>query len=105
MSLQEAINPHEGKILLQAVINFFKNQASYTFISTHFDGISREDIRHLQVVGISKINMEKLTQLIELNKNKALDIIQEYMDYSIEEKSRRRGSSKCTSNCKIIRIR
>lgn len=83
--LARGTNPHEGKILLQAVINFFKNQASYTFISTHFDGISREDIRHLQVIGISKINMEKLTQLIELNKNKALDIIQEYMDYSIEE--------------------
>lgn len=83
--LARGTNPHEGKILLQAVINFFKKQTSYTFISTHFDGISREDIRHLQVVGISKINMEKLTQLIELNKNKALDIIQEYMDYSIEE--------------------
>lgn len=83
--LARGTNPHEGKILLQAVINFFKKQLSYTFISTHFDGISREDIRHLQVVGISKINMEKLTQLIGLNKNKALDIIQEYMDYSIEE--------------------
>lgn len=83
--LARGTNPHEGKILLQSVIDFFKNQDSYTFISTHFDGISRDEIRHLQVVGISKINFEKLTQLIELNKNKALDIIQEYMDYSIEE--------------------
>lgn len=83
--LARGTNPHEGKILLQSVIDFFKNQNSYTFISTHFDGISRNEIRHLQVVGISKINFEKLTQLIELNKNKALDIIQEYMDYSVEE--------------------
>ena len=71
--------------MLQAVIEFFKKQKSYTFISTHFDGIPCDDIRHLQVVGISKINFEKLSQLIDLNKGKALDIIQEYMDYSIEE--------------------
>jgi len=83
--LARGTNPHEGKILLQAVIEFFKTQNSYTFISTHFDGISNDNIRHLQVVGISKINFEKLAQLIDLNKDKALDIIQEYMDYSIEE--------------------
>lgn len=83
--LARGTNPHEGKILLQSVIEFFKKQKSYTFISTHFDGISHEDIKHLQVVGISKINFEKLAKLIELNKNNALDIIQEYMDYSIEE--------------------
>ena len=83
--LARGTNPHEGKILLQAVIEFFKNQKSYTFISTHFDGIECDDIRHLQVVGISKINFEKLSRLIDLNKGKALDIIQEYMDYSIEE--------------------
>lgn len=85
--LARGTNPHEGKILLQAVMEFFKMQDSYTFISTHFDGISYEDIKHLQVVGISKINFEKLAQLIDLNKGKALDIIQEYMDYSIEESS------------------
>ena len=83
--LARGTNPHEGKILLQAVIEFFKKQKSYTFISTHFDGIPCDDIIHLQVVGISKINFEKLSQLIDLNKGKALDIIQEYMDYSIEE--------------------
>ncbi|MGB5823782.1 MAG: hypothetical protein WBH44_06875 [Proteocatella sp.] len=85
--LARGTNPHEGKILLQSVIEFFKTQDSYTFISTHFDGISYEDIKHLQVVGISKINFEKLAQLIDLNKSKALDIIQEYMDYSIETSS------------------
>lgn len=83
--LARGTNPHEGKILLQSVIEFFKTQNSYTFISTHFDGISYKDVKHLQVVGISKINFEKLAQLIDLNKSKALDIIQEYMDYSIEE--------------------
>lgn len=85
--LARGTNPHEGKILLQSVIEFFKKQDSYTFISTHFDGISYENIKHLQVVGISKINFEKLAQLINLNKSNALDIIQEYMDYSVEESS------------------
>lgn len=83
--LARGTNPVEGRIIVQSAIKHFHKKSSYTFISTHFDGIEYEGIKHLQVVGISNINFDNLQSLILLNKNKSLEIIQSHMDYSIVE--------------------
>ena len=85
--LARGTNPEEAKIIVNAVIDFFKHKQSYTFISTHLDGIDKEDIRHLQVVGISRIDFKQLESSAKINSKEALNLLRKQMDYSIEEVS------------------
>ena len=85
--LARGTNPEEAKIIVNSVIEFFRNKSSYTFISTHFDEIIAKGVTHLQVVGINKVNFEKLEQSAKINNKEALKLLRKQMDYSIEEVS------------------
>lgn len=85
--LARGTNPQEARSIVQAVIRFFGRRGSYTFISTHYDSIMSDGIRHLQVVGVSKVNFEHLAQSAKINSKEALKLLQKQMDYSIEEVS------------------
>ena len=85
--LARGTNPEEAKIIVNSVIKFFQHKNSYTFISTHFDEIIADDITHLQVVGISKVDFDKLESSAKINNKEALNLLRRQMDYSIEEVS------------------
>lgn len=83
--LARGTNPDEGRTIVNAVIKLFNKRDSHTFISTHFDGVDLEDVTHLQVIGISRVDFEQLKNLAKKNSKETLNILQRYMDYSIEE--------------------
>ena len=83
--LSRGTNPDEGRIIVNAMIRLFNERKSYTFISTHFDGVRLDNVTHLQVVGISRVNFEQLKDLAKKNSKEALSILQRHMDYSVEE--------------------
>lgn len=83
--LARGTNPTEARTIVNAIINLLKKRKSYTFISTHFDEIEAEDVIHLQVVGINRLDFNKLLNSVKINNKEALKILQTNMDYSIEQ--------------------
>ena len=65
--LARGTNPQEGRIIVNSVVHLFEQRKSYTFISTHFDGVDLDGATHLQVVGISEVNFEQLKNLADKN--------------------------------------
>lgn len=78
-------NPNEGKILIKSICEHFKSFNSIVLISTHYDDITTDYIDHYQVVGLKNINLNSLKHKLDLQKNKGIDILQEYMDYRLEK--------------------
>jgi len=74
--LARGTNPHEGYAISKAIINYLADKPCITIITTHFDGLVREGIRHLQVKGLRNIDFGNI---------KDPDAISEYMDYTLIE--------------------
>lgn len=74
--LARGTNPHEGCALSKAIISYLKNKPCIAVITTHFDGLAGEDIRHLQVKGLRDMDFKSI---------KDPDAISEYMDYTLIE--------------------
>jgi DNA mismatch repair ATPase MutS len=74
--LARGTNPHEGYAISKAIINYLSDKPCITVITTHFDGLVREGIRHLQVKGLRNIDFKKI---------KDPDAISEYIDYTLIE--------------------
>lgn len=70
--LARGTNPVEGYALSKGIIDFFKKKEMMTIISTHFDGLADDDLKHYQVKGLKEIN-------------EAIDVetIDEHMDYRL----------------------
>lgn len=83
--LARGTNPEEGRTIVNAMIRLFNERESHTFISTHFDGVDLNEVTHLQVVGISRVDFEQLRNMAKKNSKEALSILQRHMDYSVEE--------------------
>lgn len=67
-------NPDEGKMLVEALVEYFSGKNSFTVITTHYSGITTK--RRLRVTGLSKA---------DLPERGGLSIISAYMDYSLTE--------------------
>lgn len=74
--LARGTNPHEGFAISKAIINYLSDKPGITVITTHFDGLVRKGIRHLQVKGLRNIDFKTI---------KDPDAISEYMDYTLIE--------------------
>jgi len=74
--LARGTNPHEGYAISKAIINYLSDKPCITVITTHFDGLAREGIRHLQVKGLRNIDFQSI---------KDPEAISEYMDYTLIE--------------------
>ncbi len=82
--LARGTNPDEGRAIVNAVIRLFNKRHSHTFLCTHFDGVRFDGAAHLQVVGISRVDFDRLKNVTAKNSRDALALLQKYMDYSIE---------------------
>lgn len=84
--LARGTNPQEGYAISKALINFLRNKNSITLVTTHYDNIAdMEKVAHLQVVGLSEIEFEKLEDELKDRKSDKMDIINRYMDYRLIE--------------------
>jgi dsDNA-specific endonuclease/ATPase MutS2 len=74
--LARGTNPHEGYAISKAIISYLADKPSITIITTHFDGLVKENIKRLQVKGLKNIDFKKI---------KDPEAISEYMDYTLIE--------------------
>lgn len=74
--LARGTNPHEGYGISKAIIGYLSDKPGITVITTHFDGLVKENIKHLQVKGLRDIDFGSI---------KEPDSISEYMDYTLVE--------------------
>jgi DNA mismatch repair ATPase MutS len=74
--LARGTNPHEGYAISSAIIDYLMNKPSITIITTHYDGLAKKEIKHLQVKGLRNIEFDKI---------KDPDTIARYMDYTLIE--------------------
>ncbi len=83
--LARGTNPIEGYAISKAIINHLKKKDSITVITTHYDNIAKDkDVIHLQVIGLSDIDFDKLKE--ELRENDyGIEAVAKYMDYRLIE--------------------
>ncbi len=74
--LARGTNPHEGYAISKAIIDYLEDKPSITIITTHFDGLVKQGIRHLQVKGLRDIDFSNIKDSDEISK---------YMDYTLIE--------------------
>lgn len=77
-------NPQEGQKFVRALAKYLNEKDSISIITTHFDAVITEGMRHYQVVGLKKLNFEELKNKI-IARNNSMELIQEHMDFSLEE--------------------
>lgn len=83
--LARGTNPKEGYALSKAIINYLKDKETITVITTHFDGLADDkEVNHLQVRGLSIEDFEKISQMIQEEKQ-GIDMLHYYMDYRLRE--------------------
>jgi len=74
--LARGTNPHEGYAISAAIIEFLKKKPSFTVITTHFDGLVTEGVKHLQVKGLRNLDYTKLDNTSQIS---------DFMDYNLIE--------------------
>lgn len=77
-------NPKEGMNIVKAIANYLNSFTSMTLVATHYDGVIDENMIHYQVVGLKNVDFEMLKQKIKMNKSDSIEILQDYMDYSLQ---------------------
>lgn len=82
--LARGTNPEEGFAISKAIVNYLKRGSCITVITTHYDNVANsEDVVHLQVVGLSNVDLAKLENQIRGTGSFGIDIINKHMDYRL----------------------
>lgn len=99
--LARGTNPEEGHAISRAIVTYLKGRKSITLLTTHYDNVANsEDIVHLQVVGLSKINI--LNLLGEIHIDEKVDFINKYMDYRLKKVGKDKEVPRDALNIAII---
>lgn len=77
-------NPGEAQKFIRALIKYLNSKKSISLLTTHFDAVWDKNTRHYQVVGLKNIDFNSLKNKLAGKKN-SIELIQEYMDFSLEE--------------------
>ena len=72
-------NPKEGQKFVRAL----NEKSSISIITTHFDSVVESNMKHYQVVGLKNLDFENLKN--RLKANNSLELIQDNMDFTLEE--------------------
>lgn len=76
-------NPKEGQKFVRALAKYLNEKSSISVITTHFDSVVEGNMKHYQVVGLKKLDFENLKN--SLKANNSLELIQDNMDFTLEE--------------------
>lgn len=74
--LARGTNPKEGYAISRAIIDYLMKKSCISIITSHLEGLERNEIKHLQVKGLDDIDFSNI---------KNYEDISEYMDYSLVE--------------------
>ena len=96
-------NPKEGQKFVEALAKYLNDRPTISLMTTHFDGIVRDDMNHYQVVGLKNVDFENLRRKIELSKN-SMELIQEYMDFRLEKADKAEVPKDALNIAKLIGI-
>ena len=79
-------NPVEGLALTKSIVDYLKQQAIISLITTHFETVTEDkDVVNMQVTGLANVDFEKLNREIRYaNRRERINIIQKYMDYRLQ---------------------
>ena len=81
--LARGTNPQEGYAISKAIVVHLLNKPSITLLTTHYDNVANiENVLHLQVVGLSNLDFNKLKE--EIKNSDGMDIINKNMDYRLK---------------------
>ncbi|MFA5577703.1 MAG: DNA mismatch repair protein MutS [Tissierellaceae bacterium] len=81
--LARGTNPEEGYAISRAIVSYLRDRDSISLLTTHYDNIANlEGLVHLQVIGLSRLDFEKLA--LEISKDDKMEIINKYMDYRLK---------------------
>lgn len=82
--LARGTNPEEGYAISKAIVSYLKEKNSITLLTTHYDNVAdMEEVSHLQVVGLSSINLIDLAE--KFDEDRKMEIINRYMDYRLKK--------------------
>lgn len=76
-------NPKEGQKFVRALAKYLNEKSSISIITTHFDSVVEKNMKHYQVVGLKNLDFENLKN--RLKANNSLELIQDNMDFTLEE--------------------
>ena len=76
-------NPKEGQKFVRALAKYLNEKPSISIITTHFDSVVESNMKHYQVVGLKNLDFENLKN--RLKANNSLELIQDNMDFTLEE--------------------
>lgn len=80
--LARGTNPEEGYAISKAIAIYLMDKPAITLLTTHYDNVADIDgIQHLQVVGLSELDVETLSE--EISEGDGMEIINKYMDYRL----------------------
>ena len=96
-------NPKEGQKFVEALAKYLNDRPTISLMTTHFDGIVRDNMNHYQVVGLKNVDFENLRRKIELSKN-SMELIQEYMDFRLEKADKAEVPKDALNIAKLIGI-
>jgi len=74
--LARGTNPREGYAISYGIISYMMERPCITLITTHFDGLVRQGVKHLQVKGLRNVDYNKLGDP---------ELISQFMDYTLIE--------------------
>ncbi len=74
--LARGTNPREGYAISYAMVSYLMKKPNITLITTHFDGLVRKGVKHLQVKGLRNVDYDNIGNP---------DAIPQYMDYTLIE--------------------
>ncbi|CCQ92733.1 MutS domain V protein [[Clostridium] ultunense Esp] len=82
--LASGTNPEEGYAISKAVVEYLLDKDSITLLTTHYDNIGSMDrVVHLQVIGLSHMELEELKKELENIQLEKIDLINRLMDYRL----------------------
>jgi len=82
--LARGTNPEEGYAISKAIVEYLKDKNAITVLTTHYDNVADlEEVVHLQVVGLSNLDINKLKDEISLEEG--FGIINKHMDYRLRK--------------------
>ena len=76
-------NPDEGAMIVKGVARYLNGKNAITVMATHYDNITQEGNAHYQVIGLQKMDREKVMAQLEAEPGNSLAIIARYMDYGL----------------------
>ncbi|WP_051986448.1 MULTISPECIES: MutS-related protein [Clostridium] len=95
-------NPKEGSFLVKSLCEYLNTLTSISMVCTHYDNVVNEDMVHYQVIGLKNVCFDSLKRKIDLNRTHSIEIIQEHMDYRLEQVSSSNRVPKDALNISVL---